>query len=86
MTRPGTFEDHVRQAFTEAVENGRDVERLTKLVCWCRARLKRECYQEYVDKCLADLSLLDPDPEMQGKLTNGDPISQAPSTNQGGGK
>lgn len=71
MTRPGTFKDHVHQAFTEAVENGRDVERLTTLVLWCRARLKREVYQEYVDKCLADLSLLDPDPEMQGKMTNG---------------
>ena len=72
MTRPGTFKDHVHQAFVEAVEHGKDVERLRKLVAWCRPRLKRECYQEYVDKCLADLSILDPDPEMQGTMTNGD--------------
>ena len=58
--------------------HGRDVERLTHLVRWCRARLRRECYQQYVDKCLADLSLLDPDPEMQGKLTNGDPPPTTP--------
>lgn len=30
--RSGTFKDHVRQAFVEAVENGREVERLTNLL------------------------------------------------------
>lgn len=69
--RPGTFKDHVHQAFTEAVENGREVERLLKLVRWCRPRLTKDCYREYVDKCLADPRLLDPDPDMQGKMTNG---------------
>ena len=45
-----------------------DNERLRRLVQYCRMRLKRDAYREHVDKCLADLSLLDPDPEMQGKL------------------
>lgn len=30
--RPGTFKDHVHQAFTEAVENGKEVERLMKVL------------------------------------------------------
>lgn len=80
--RPGGFREHVGQAFKEAVENGRDVERLITLVRWCRPRLKRDAYKDYVDKCLADLSRLDPDPEMQGKMTNGDP-PQSPGAGQG---
>lgn len=83
MTRPGTFKDHVHQAFVEAVENGKDVERLRKLVAWCRPRLKRAVYQEYVDRCLADLTLLDPDPEMQGTMTNGEPSSTAKEISDG---
>ena len=46
----------------------RDNERLRHLVQYCRMRLKRDCYREYVDKCLSDLSILDSDPEMQGKI------------------
>jgi len=30
--RPGTFKDHVHQAFTEAVAYGNEVERLKKLL------------------------------------------------------
>lgn len=48
------------------------VEKLLRLLRWCRPRLKREAYQLYLDLCLRDLSVLDPDPEMQGKLVQSD--------------
>lgn len=45
-----------------------DGARLRKLVAWCRPRLKRDVYRERVDAVLADPSLMDPDPEMGGRL------------------
>jgi hypothetical protein len=53
-------------------ESERDVRRLKQLVQYCRMRLKHDAYRAYVDKCLGDLSVLDPDPEMQGKLVQSD--------------
>lgn len=83
MTRSGTFKDHIGQAFSEAVENGRDAERLRILVLWCRTRVKRKCYADYIDRCLADLSILDPIPEMQGTITNGMPPTSPVETPNG---
>lgn len=53
-----------------------DSDRLRKLVQYCRMRLKRDAYRDQVDKYLADLSLLDPDPEMQGELRQSDAAGQ----------
>jgi hypothetical protein len=70
-------------AFTEQYE---EAKRLRKLVQYCRMRLKKDAYVAYVDKCLADLSILDPDPEMQGKLVQSSPEhihEKLEATNQG---